>query len=32
MEIIEQRNFHHRGSRKFLLQLLCVRSVSRVGT
>jgi hypothetical protein len=28
MEIIEQRHFHHRGSRKFLLQLLDVRSVS----
>jgi hypothetical protein len=28
MEIIEQRHFHHRGSRKFLLQLLDLRSVS----
>jgi NADH:ubiquinone oxidoreductase subunit 5 (chain L)/Multisubunit Na+/H+ antiporter, MnhA subunit len=28
MEIIEQCNFHHRGARKFLLQLLDLRSVS----
>jgi hypothetical protein len=27
MEIIEQCNLHHRGARKFLLQLLDLRSV-----
>jgi hypothetical protein len=32
MEIIKQCDLYHRGARKFLLQLLDLRSVSRVGT
>jgi hypothetical protein len=28
MEIIEQRDFYHRGTHKFLLQLLDLRSIS----
>ena len=32
MEIIEQCDFDHCGADKFLLQLLRLRSVGRVGT